>query len=469
MDFFDLHTAYLIMGALYLAMPAAVWLALRHNLTPAVNAWCGGGMLFGLGLGLLSQRAQWPHWLTYELAVLFINLGQLVRVQALRLELQRPLTRTTLIGLPVAFLLLYEFGLQARPPDPVAALINLASLSACLAWIAHLSLRIAREQGLLSAYWLGGVYLPLSLMVFAHATQVGLGLSEAGPLQNHWGTVGMALLGNLTAVIGNTSFLGMHVERANQRQLATAREQARTAQSASLGQEIARLERMRSMGMVTSHVVHELSQPLTSIQLIAEHAELDGQQRPHDSAALREHIRNILQQSRQAAQALQRVRHFVAPREIEHRHLDLHQVHAQALAMLRDWLRSERVVLTPPAAQGPVHVTGDEVHLAQVLVNLYRNAVQATEGQSERCIRVRIGAHGDRAHVLVHDNGPGLSPEALEHAQHGRSFFSAPTDAKGLGMGLLISRKIVAQHRGQLRLRNHPEGGAVAELDLPLA
>lgn len=469
MDFFDLHTAYLIMGSLYFTMPVAVWLALRHHRSPAVHAWCGGGLLFGLGLTMLSQRNHWPAWMTFELANLFIHLGQLARVQALRLELQRPLSWPLVFGLPVGFLGIYELGLQSAPPDTLAYGFSLVCMAAYFAWISRLSMRIAREQRLISAYWLGAIYLPMLVLVTLHGSRVLLGLSESGPLHSDWGSVTIALVGNLTAVIGNTSFLGLYLERAAQRQLISAREQARTAENARLGQEIGQLERLRSMGLVTTNVIHELSQPLTNIQLLAEHAELDARQRPHDSVALREHVGQILQQSRHAAQVLQRVRHFIAPRQTQRQILSLQQVNTQVQALLGDWLRSERVVLEWPAASTPVYVMGDEVHLSQVLVNLYRNAVEATAGQAERRIRVQISALGQQAQMLVRDNGPGLSPEALERVAQERSFFSTPADAKGLGVGLLICQKIVAQHQGQLRLYNHPNGGAVAELNLPLA
>lgn len=470
MDFFDLRTAYLIMGVLYLAMPAAIWLALRDNRTPAVHAWCSGGLLFALGLVLVSQRAQLPDWATFELANVLVNLGQVARVQALRWELKRPLSTPALLGLPTAFLLAYELGQQAGSPRMATYVISMGSLSLYFAWIARLSLRIAREQQLHSPYWTCAVYVPLSVMALLNCARVALGLSDVGRLQSNWGTVSMTLLGNLTAVIGNTSFLGMYVERSKQRELAIAREQARAAENAQLGQQIDQLERVRSMGMVSTYVVHELSQPLTSIQLIAEHAELDAQQRPHDSAALREHIEHILQQSRHAAGVLQRVRHFIGQREAQHQRLSLQQVNGQVMALLGDWLRSERVVLDLQLAPTPVRVLGDEVHLAQVLVNLYRNAIDAMHGQQARCIRVQIRAQGGRAQVLLHDNGHGLSPEALEHANQGRSFLGVQSaESGGLGVGLMICRKIAAQHQGQLTLRNHPAGGAVAELDLPLA
>ncbi len=466
MDFFDLRTAYLIMGVLYFAMPLAVWLALWENRTRAVTEWCVGGALFGLGLLLLSQRHQLPNWLTYEAAVLCMNLGHLARVTALRHELQRPLGRTATLLLPAIFLLFYEIGRWGDPQGSLPYMVSLASLVVYFFWIALLALQLARQDRLYSAYWLGFIYLPLGLLVLIHLIRVALGVAEPGPMHNGWGAIAMALMGNITAVIGNTSFLGVYVERANRRQLEMAAEQARSAESARLGQQIAQLDRVRGMGMITASVVHELSQPLASIQLLSEHAEMEGAARPGDTPALLSHIGKILDQSRHASGILHRVRHYIATRETQHAPVSLQDVNGKVMDLLRDWLRMESVSVQVSAPASPVLVRGDDVQLAQILVNLYRNSIQASAGQTQRRIVVRIGQRQQHAFIAVEDNGPGFSAQALEQGQTAKGFFSTKSD--GLGVGLMISRQIAQQHQGQLTLDNRPEGGAVVELELPL-
>jgi signal transduction histidine kinase len=74
---------------------------------------------------------------------------------------------------------------------------------------------------------------------------------------------------------------------------------------------------------------------------------------------------------------------------------------------------------------------------------------------------------GDRAQLSVRDHGPGVAPEHL--AQLGEPFYRAPDQtAPGHGLGLAIAKRAAERHGGHLTLQNHPEGGFLACLDLPL-
>lgn len=468
MDFFDLRTAYLILGMHYFTMPAAVWLALRHKRNAAVSAWCSGGVVFGLGLLLLSRRTQWPEWLTYDLATLLVCAGQFACVQALRLELGQALARRTWLALLVAFFTLYEIGAMTDPSRKTQYLVSLACLCACFLWLARLAWRLAREQGLKSSYWLCAACLPLVLVGVLHWLAVVRGLVPPGSLHSSPGTVGLALMGNLVAMIGSTSFMGLYLERAQSHKPAVVPTHAPTKPNARLARQIAQLERERGMGMVARSVAHELSQPLTSLQLIAEHAELDAEQRPQDHAGLRTHIAQILLHSRQTAQVLKRVRAFTASQEVPLERVDLLALNGQVLDLLQERLRSENVDLKLHAPKAPMWVMGHETQLGVLLVNLYRQAIEASAQSTQRRVVVHLCAQGAHAQLRVHDSGPGLSAQELELVNKARGIFS-PLAVGGRGIGLLMSRKIATEHQGHLTLYNAPTGGTVTELDLPQA
>ena len=468
MDFFDLRTAYLILGVHYFTMPAAVWLALRHKRTASVTAWCSGAVLFGTGLLLLSRRTHWPDWITYELANLVVCAGQLACVQALRLELGRALTRRAWLALVGAFLLAYVLGGLVDPSRKTQYLVSLACLCAYFLWFAWLSWRLGREQGLQSAYWLCAACLPVASVSAWHWLDVARNLVPHGPLQSSSGTVGIAILGNLAAMIGSTSFMGLHLERAQRRAQTSPPYTPPARPNAQLARQIAQLERERGMGMVARSVVHELSQPLTSLQLIAEHAELDAEQRPQDSDTLRTHIGQILLQARQTAQVLSRVRAFIAPQGVQRQRLDLSSLNTQVLDLLQDRLGGENITLDVALPTAPAWVMGHETQLGVLLVNLYRQAIEASANSTERRIVVSISTQDTRVQLRVHDSGPSLRPEALKLANQARGIFG-PQAADIQGIGLLMGRKIAAEHQGQLRLSKDPAGGTVAELDLPRA
>jgi C4-dicarboxylate-specific signal transduction histidine kinase len=108
-------------------------------------------------------------------------------------------------------------------------------------------------------------------------------------------------------------------------------------------------------------------------------------------------------------------------------------------------------------------VRADLVQLSQIFLNVIRNAIQATQGQTKRQLHIRVWREGNTAHISFTDNGPGLPPESSH--QIGHPFFS--TKADGLGVGLSISKSIAELHGGSLSIDNSPSGGAVVHLQLP--
>jgi C4-dicarboxylate-specific signal transduction histidine kinase len=109
---------------------------------------------------------------------------------------------------------------------------------------------------------------------------------------------------------------------------------------------------------------------------------------------------------------------------------------------------------------------GDQVQLQQLVLNLVLNACEAMQhsGQAERVLSVdtQHGADGT-VQVLVSDTGPGIPAELLSRVFE--PFYS--TKANGLGLGLSICRKIVAQHGGALSAQSKQGGGASFRCALP--
>ena len=109
----------------------------------------------------------------------------------------------------------------------------------------------------------------------------------------------------------------------------------------------------------------------------------------------------------------------------------------------------------------PVFLTkADGSLLGQVFLNLVLNAVQASPKDAE--ITISVNYDGSKALVSVRDQGSGFPEELLEEVF--KPFVT--TKAGGTGLGLYISRSIVQRHGGELTLRNHPDGGALAEVTL---
>ncbi|HEY6917717.1 MAG TPA: ATP-binding protein, partial [Tabrizicola sp.] len=120
------------------------------------------------------------------------------------------------------------------------------------------------------------------------------------------------------------------------------------------------------------------------------------------------------------------------------------------------------VLLDLPADLPPVQ--GGPVRLQQVLVNVLSNAADAVEGQADRRVELGARAEGDEVILTIRDHGPGVAPAIADRIFD--PFFTTKQVGSGLGLGLSISYNIMKDFGGDLRVANHPDGGAVFTLVL---
>jgi C4-dicarboxylate-specific signal transduction histidine kinase len=237
--------------------------------------------------------------------------------------------------------------------------------------------------------------------------------------------------------------------------------QARQEEATRLGDQIAQLDRRRSVGEIAASLAHELSQPITTIYLITDRLgmALESQTDPR----LATYVQDLNRNTQKAADILGRIRGFIRNKETVFERVELSQVISDMTDLIRDLTHNESVQVEVDTTPHGLFVQGDAVQLSQVLMNVCRNAIQATQGQDERRVHIRVWQIDGTACIDIVDNGPGLSP-AIQ-ASVSMPFFSTKVD--GLGVGLAISKSIAKQHGGSLSIGNHPKGGACVELRLP--
>ena len=456
-----LPTAYFIAGILYLIMPISVWLMLRKRQGLSNTLWCLGGLAFGLSLILLGMRGKWPDALTYEMAIWLLVLGPLLRVGALRQALQRPDWVTGLLALSLVHITVYVVLNVILDQPSLRFVWSSLGAAAALAWLALLARAVYRRDQSISALWIFVCYLALAAVLVIRIPGVLLGVSEPTAMTQDPLSSLLIFLGVVTAIVGNIGFLGIHIERMNREALESAKVQARQEEATRLSEQIAQLDRRRSVGEIAASLAHELSQPLTNIYLIADRMELSLQQRQDDS--LNKYFEDLNRNTQKAGDILGRIRTFIQSKHTHFERVELSQVITDVSALIHDLAYNESVDLQVSFPPQGLAVWADPVQLSQIFMNVLRNAIQATHGQPSRQLRIRVWRNGAMAHITLTDNGPGLPAEALSQA--GTAFFT--TKSEGLGVGLSISKSIAQQHGGSLSIGNSPKGGAVVELQLP--
>ena len=108
-------------------------------------------------------------------------------------------------------------------------------------------------------------------------------------------------------------------------------------------------------------------------------------------------------------------------------------------------------------------IQGDRARLQQAFRNVILNGIQAMPRGGE--LRMEICSDADRCRLTFQDSGTGFSEAALAH---GAELFFSEKEG-GMGVGLNVVQEIISAHGGGIMLKNHPQGGAVVVIALPMA
>jgi len=218
------------------------------------------------------------------------------------------------------------------------------------------------------------------------------------------------------------------------------------------------VSRRQTMSALTSAIAHELGQPLTSMIHNAQALQMMIAADRATPETIGEILSDIRSEGIQATQIIDRHRTMLRSRQLDRKPVDLHTVISESLALVAHDMRARQIEAIVNLSSNPCIISGDQVLLAQVLVNLVINAMDAMAETPPARRRLTIGTEVRAAdvEVTVRDTGTGLPAQI-----NGRLFTPfVTTKTNGLGIGLTIARTIVHAHGGTIDARNNPEGGA---------
>jgi len=229
-------------------------------------------------------------------------------------------------------------------------------------------------------------------------------------------------------------------------------------------EDLAHALRVATLGELATSLAHEINQPLAAItsnaQAVRRLLKPSG-----DETEVMEALHDIAFDAQRAAQVIRRLRALFKKEANERHPVDLGEVIKEVIGLLGKDMERRGVRLEVALLADTPRVLGDVVQLQQVILNVLINAVEAMKDQPPPCqLRVETAVYEPGIlSIIVRDTGPGVEVSELEHIFE-RFVTSKP---EGLGMGLSISRSILASHGGRMWATRNADRGLTVHIELP--
>ncbi|HTM46198.1 MAG TPA: ATP-binding protein [Polyangiaceae bacterium] len=228
-----------------------------------------------------------------------------------------------------------------------------------------------------------------------------------------------------------------------------------------LERELEHSKRLATIGRLSASMSHEINNPLTVVRAssgwVRERAELA------EDATLLEAAKDIELAAARIAQFSEQVCGFARRNQAQVQNAPIQPTLEMALRMVRPRATEKKVEINL-IAHNAGEVPHDAPRLAQVLINLLANAIDAA-AEGGRQVTVRAQEDANYVCIEIDDNGPGIAEEIRDHLF--QPFTTTKPFGKGTGLGLALSRKIMEDHRGTIDLNSLPSGGTRAQIKVP--
>jgi PAS domain S-box-containing protein len=233
-----------------------------------------------------------------------------------------------------------------------------------------------------------------------------------------------------------------------------------------LRKRLTQSEKLAALGQFVAGIAHELNNPLQGVLGHLELLRVTGA----FPKQLRREVQTIYREADRAAKIVRNLLVFAGSRRLVRRKVSLNVVLQKVLSLRAAAHRSIGIEVVRHYDEKLPRVASDPLLLHQVFLNMVMNAehaIAATGHGGRLEIRTAVSPQRDRIIATVRDNGTGIPEDTLPRIFE--PFYTTKEVGKGTGLGLAITYGIVQEHGGQILAANHPEGGAVFTVELPIA
>ena len=244
--------------------------------------------------------------------------------------------------------------------------------------------------------------------------------------------------------------------------------QKKSEELTEIQKEMIHVERMASLGRLSSSVAHEINNPLSGVLTYTKlvHKQLKSAEfEEKDKKPLLKYLKVIEDETKRCGSIVKGLLDFSRKDQLEFSESHLHRLLHESYQLMEHQMQISNIDLKEDYAASNDLVKCSENQVKQAVIALLLNASEALVENGEVLIRT---GNPDSAHVLLEiiDNGPGIAPEDLPHVFE--PFFSAKEKVSGIGMGLAIVHGIVESHNGKVDVHSELGTGTTIAVLIPL-
>jgi two-component system, NtrC family, sensor histidine kinase HydH len=224
-----------------------------------------------------------------------------------------------------------------------------------------------------------------------------------------------------------------------------------------LQDEIRRQEKLVALGGLAAGVAHEIRNPLSSIKGLATYFAAQFEDGSESKQAAGVMIQEVDRLNRVISELLD----FARPTDLSRNITELAPLIDRSIQLIQQEAGNQNIHIQTHIADDLCPVSIDADRIAQCLLNIFLNAIQAMENGGTLTVRCHMGDNR-QAHIVINDTGPGIAPDHLNKIFD--PYFT--TKNKGTGLGLAIVHKIAEAHHARLKVESTPGAGATFTLCL---
>lgn len=233
--------------------------------------------------------------------------------------------------------------------------------------------------------------------------------------------------------------------------------------------ELAQKERLASLGQASAEFVHDLGNPLTIVwgyvQLLAKKLEQSEDGAAQNASSVKE--LNIIEQNvRMCRELLTMWQSYGSVEASPHKAISVSDIVREVVKAVEAMAAQSGVELQSDICQDPCTLLGDAVQVKRAIQNILINAIQAAAEKKGK-VAIACAQKDFYVDIRIEDNGPGIT--AVQMNKIFDPYFTTKQGKSGTGLGLYITKKVVEDHNGSIKVDSTPQVGATFTVRLPLS